>query len=975
MRFLFNPITSEFNSAPPREIIYSDTAPAFPIEGTRWVNTLEIREYVFTFDANGAGYWVEVGIGSTGPQGEVGDIGPVGPVGPQGIQGVVGPAATVAVGTVTTGDAGTSVSVSNAGTSGAAVLDFTIPRGAVGQTGAVGPQGPQGIQGVKGDTGNAGPQGIQGLTGPAGPVGAVGPAGTAASVSVGTTTTGAAGTNAAVTNSGTSSAAVLNFTVPRGATGVAGPTGATGPAGTSVVLKGSVAQVANLPTTGNTAGDLYVVTATGDGYVWSGSSWSNVGPIRGPAGPAGSTGATGPAGTAASVSVGTTTTSAAGTNASVTNSGTTSAAVLNFTVPRGATGANGATGATGAVGLQGPQGIQGVKGDTGAQGPAGPAPAGTGAVVVSNGTLGTPVGYGTANVASTLVQRDASGNFSAGTITANVTGNVTGSVTGGVSGNAGTATKLATARLINVSGDVTGTAQSFDGSANITIPTAIAAGSIVNDDINAAANISDTKLATISIAGKVLNSATTATSANTANAIVTRDTNGSFSANQITANLTGTVTGNATNVSGTVAILNGGTGSTTAAGALVNLGAAAATHFHNASAINAGTLENARLPARLQATAQTITDWDNALENGWFQGNQAANAPEGVLDWWLGYVEAHGWNRWLTQTVHRFTADAPTNTHIWRRSSSDNGTARVWGAWYKLQLSQGEQDARYSLGTHTHDPSAITGTAVITTDSRLSDARTPTDGSVTTAKIADSAITSAKIADGTIVNADINASAKIADTKLATISTAGKVSNAATTATSNNTVNAIVARDVLGDFSARVINVNGLTQKIADNSADIFSISSMSAGSGHGCKVDVSHTDGMGAFIPFVSFNYANSSIGSIKRVSESSVAYTTTSDYRLKTNIEPLTAAVARLLQIPAHRFNWLADPTAPKVDGFLAHEAQAVVPESVTGSKDAVDADGKPIHQGIDQSKLVPLLVAAVQELAARVAALEAT
>jgi len=257
-----------------------------------------------------------------------------------------------------------------------------------------------------------------------------------------------------------------------------------------------------------------------------------------------------------------------------------------------------------------------------------------------------------------------------------------------------------------------------------------------------------------------------------------------------------------------------------------------------------------------------------------------------------------------------------------------------------------------------------------------------------------------------IVNADISASAAIADTKLATISTANKVaqsavvnlttdlagkaaashthsadaitsgtlSNARTTATSNNTVNAIVARDGLGDFSARVINVNGLTQKLFDNSADIFSVSSVGAGSGKGCKVDVSHTDGMGAFVPFVSFNYANSSIGSIQRVSASSVAYTTTSDYRLKTNIEPLTAAVARLLQIPAHRFNWLADPTAPKVDGFLAHEAQAIVPESVTGHKDEVDPEGKPIHQGIDQSKLVPLLVAAVQELAARVAALEA-
>lgn len=125
----------------------------------------------------------------------------------------------------------------------------------------------------------------------------------------------------------------------------------------------------------------------------------------------------------------------------------------------------------------------------------------------------------------------------------------------------------------------------------------------------------------------------------------------------------------------------------------------------------------------------------------------------------------------------------------------------------------------------------------------------------------------------------------------------------------------------------------------------------------------------------YLEFGVAYAIIGSITRnAAGTSVAYNTTSDYRLKTNIEPLTAAVARLLQIPVHRFNWLADPTAPKVDGFLAHEAQAIVPECVVGTKDEVDAEGKPKYQGIDQSKLVPLLLAAVQELAARVAALEA-
>ena len=128
--------------------------------------------------------------------------------------------------------------------------------------------------------------------------------------------------------------------------------------------------------------------------------------------------------------------------------------------------------------------------------------------------------------------RDASGNFSAGTITANLTGDVTG--------NATTATTFQTARTVAISGDVTGTATSFNGSANISIASAITANSIVNADINSAAAIADTKLATIATAGKVSNSATTATNANTASAIVARDASGNFSAGTITAT---TVTG------------------------------------------------------------------------------------------------------------------------------------------------------------------------------------------------------------------------------------------------------------------------------------------------------------------------------------------------------------------------------------------------------------------------------------------------
>jgi hypothetical protein len=84
-----------------------------------------------------------------------------------------------------------------------------------------------------------------------------------------------------------------------GATGPAGPTGPQGPAGTGLNFKGTVATVGDLPTSGNTTGDAWVVDATGDTWVWDGTAWQNIGPMTGPTGPtgpAGPTGATGPAG-------------------------------------------------------------------------------------------------------------------------------------------------------------------------------------------------------------------------------------------------------------------------------------------------------------------------------------------------------------------------------------------------------------------------------------------------------------------------------------------------------------------------------------------------------------------------------------------------------------------------------------------------------------------------------------------------------
>jgi len=118
-------------------------------------------------------------------------------------------------------------------------------------------------------------------------------------------------------------------------------------------------------------------------------------------------------------------------------------------------------------------------------------------------------------------------------------------------------------------------------------------------------------------------------------------------------------------------------------------------------------------------------------------------------------------------------------------------------------------------------------------------------------------------------------------------------------------------------------------------------------------------------------FYNPNGKVGSIT-TSGSATAYATSSDYRLKENVVSLSNAMTRLGQLNPSRFNFISEPSQT-VDGFIAHEVSDVVPEAVVGDKDAVDENGNIIPQGIDQSKLVPLLVAALQQLEARVAALE--
>jgi hypothetical protein len=106
--------------------------------------------------------------------------------------------------------------------------------------------------------------------------------------------------------------------------------------------------------------------------------------------------------------------------------------------------------------------------------------------------------------------------------------------------------------------------------------------------------------------------------------------------------------------------------------------------------------------------------------------------------------------------------------------------------------------------------------------------------------------------------------------------------------------------------------------------------------------------------------------------INSNSVTFSSISDYRLKEDVQPMANSIDRLMELKPVNFAWKVDGS--RVDGFLAHEAQAIVPEAVTGAKDAVDEEGNPEYQGIDQSKLVPLLTAALQDAIAEIGSLKA-
>ncbi|AHV82127.1 hypothetical protein [Synechococcus phage S-EIVl] len=467
--------------------------------------------------------------------------------------------------------------------------------------------------------------------------------------------------------------------------------------------------------------------------------------------------------------------------------------------------------------------------------------------------------------------------------------------------------------------DQTGTVVTTGDNGSVT-STMILDGAILNVDINASAGIVDTKLATIATAGKVSNSATTATNANTASAIVARDASGNFTAGTITAALTGAASSN---------VLKAGD---TMTGVL---------------AVTAGT---AALPG-LAIASDTNT------------GIYSPGADQLAVS---------------TGGTGRLFIDASGNVGVGTSSPGYALQVKGGGASGTLSLSGGSEvtGGASSILMGNNDSGGVTGPCIIRAANRellfgVGSSFTASAGGTFTERLRIDS--SGNVGIGTSTPA---ASLDIAGNQLFSAANPQIQFNAGgpiirlpsgnTLAFLTDSTTERMRIDSAGNVLVGTTNTSPANNNVAGTAINSV-VTEISRSAGIALYLNRDTSNGNTA-----AFNRAGVTVGAIS-VTTTATAYNTTSDYRLKENITPLDGAIARLNQLPVHRFNFIADPDTV-VDGFIAHEAQVVVPECVTGEKDGVDEDGNPIYQGIDQSKLVPLLTAALQEAIARIETLEA-